>query len=137
MSAAHFAALSTNLEATREFGIEDERTFGFWDWVGGRYSIWSAIGLSLMMAIGPKQFDEFLDGAYAADRHFQKRALCRKYSGADGADWASGIAISGAFATQAILPYDNRLSRFPAYLQQLEMESNGKRVTMNGKPGDL
>ena len=129
---AHFAALSTNLEATREFGIADERTFGFWDWVGGRYSVWSAIGLSLMIAIGPKRFGEFLDGAHAADNHFRT------------ADYGSNIPVIMAllgiwyrniwgFETQAVLPYDNRLARFPAYLQQLEMESNGKRVRMDGR----
>ncbi|MGB7334343.1 MAG: glucose-6-phosphate isomerase [Salaquimonas sp.] len=129
----HFAALSTNLEATRKFGIEDERTFGFWDWVGGRYSIWSAIGLSLMIAIGPKNFDAFLQGAFEADEHFKS------------ADYEKNIPVLMAligiwhrniwgFDTQAVLPYDNRLSRFPAYLQQLDMESNGKRVMMNGKP---
>ncbi len=128
----HFAALSTNLEATRKFGIEDERTFGFWDWVGGRYSIWSAIGLSLMIAIGPKKFGEFLQGAHEVDEHFLN------------APYEKNIPVLMAligiwhrniwgYETQAVLPYDNRLSRFPAYLQQLEMESNGKRVTMNGK----
>ncbi|MCB1423783.1 MAG: glucose-6-phosphate isomerase [Nitratireductor sp.] len=129
---AHFAALSTNLVATRKFGIADERTFGFWDWVGGRYSVWSAIGLSLMMAIGPKRFGEFLDGAYEADTHFRT------------ADYGGNIPVIMAllgiwyrnvwgFETHAVLPYDNRLARFPAYLQQLEMESNGKRVMMDGR----
>ncbi len=129
----HFAALSTNLQATREFGIEDERTFGFWDWVGGRYSLWSAIGLSLMIAIGPQKFDEFLDGAYQADRHFQDEPYEKNIPVL--------MALLGIWhrnvwghATQAVLPYDNRLSRFAAYLQQLDMESNGKRVMMNGKP---
>jgi len=127
----HFAALSTNLEATRKFGIDDDRAFGFWDWVGGRYSIWSAIGLSLMLAVGPRRFDEFLDGAYLADQHFRE------------ADYAQNIPVMMAligiwhrnfwgYETHAVLPYDNRLARFPAYLQQLEMESNGKRVTMAG-----
>lgn len=129
---AHFAALSTNLEATRRFGIADERTFGFWDWVGGRYSVWSAIGLSLMIAIGPKRFGEFLGGAYEADTHFRT------------ADYGSNIPVIMAllgiwyrnvwgFETHAVLPYDNRLALFPAYLQQLEMESNGKRVRMDGR----
>ena len=129
---AHFAALSTNLEATRKFGIADERTFGFWDWVGGRYSVWSAIGLSVMIAIGPKRFGEFLDGAREADSHFRT------------ADYGANIPVIMAllgiwyrnvwgFETHAVLPYDNRLARFPAYLQQLEMESNGKRVMMDGR----
>lgn len=128
----HFAALSTNLEATRMFGIEDDRTFGFWDWVGGRYSIWSAIGLSLMIAIGPKKFNEFLQGAFEADEHFR------------AAPYEKNIPVLMAllgiwhrniwgYETHAVLPYDNRMSRFPAYLQQLEMESNGKRVSMAGK----
>ncbi|MCB1384337.1 MAG: glucose-6-phosphate isomerase [Nitratireductor sp.] len=131
----HFAALSTNLAATRKFGIGDERTFGFWDWVGGRYSVWSAIGLSVMIAIGPKRFGAFLDGAYEADCHFRT------------ADYAGNIPVVMAllgiwyrniwgFETQAVLPYDNRLARFPAYLQQLEMESNGKSVMLDGRsPG--
>lgn len=129
---AHFAALSTNLEATRKFGIDDERTFGFWDWVGGRYSIWSAIGLSLMLAIGPKRFDEFLDGAWVIDEHFR--------SAPDAGNIPVLMALIGiwhrniwGYDTHAVLPYDNRLARFPAYLQQLDMESNGKRVTMEGR----
>jgi len=128
----HFAALSTNLKGTRKFGIEDERTFGFWDWVGGRYSIWSAIGLSLMIAIGPKRFGEFLDGAYAADNHFKSASMEKNIPVlmAMLGIWNRNV---WGYASHAILPYDNRLSRFPAYLQQLDMESNGKRVAMNGK----
>ncbi len=129
----HFAALSTNLGATRNFGIADERTFGFWDWVGGRYSMWSAIGLSLMMAIGPKRFNEFLGGAHAVDRHFLDAPLEKNIPVI--------MALLGiwhrnvwGFAAHAVLPYDNRLGRFPAYLQQLDMESNGKSVTLAGKP---
>lgn len=129
----HFAALSTNLAATREFGIEDERTFGFWDWVGGRYSIWSAIGLSLMLGIGPEGFDEFLDGAYAVDEHFRQAPLERNIPVIMAllGVWYRNI---WGFASHAVLPYDNRLGRFPAYLQQLDMESNGKRVTLAGEP---
>lgn len=129
----HFAALSTNLAATRDFGIEDERTFGFWDWVGGRYSIWSAIGLSLMLAIGPEGFDEFLDGAYAVDEHFRDAPLERNIPVIMAAlgVWYRNV---WGFASHAVLPYDNRLGRFPAYLQQLDMESNGKRVTLAGEP---
>jgi glucose-6-phosphate isomerase len=129
---AHFAALSTNLAATRQFGIADERTFGFWDWVGGRYSVWSAIGLSLMIAIGPKRFGEFLAGAYAVDQHFRSAPLARNIPVV--------MALIGVWhrnvwghASHAVLPYDNRLSRFPAYLQQLDMESNGKSVMLSGK----
>ncbi len=129
----HFAALSTNLAATRDFGIEDERTFGFWDWVGGRYSIWSAIGLSLMLAIGPDEFDAFLDGAHAVDEHFRKAPLERNIPVIMGllGVWYRNV---WGFASHAVLPYDNRLGRFPAYLQQLDMESNGKRVTLAGEP---
>jgi glucose-6-phosphate isomerase len=128
----HFAALSTNLERTREFGIDDDRTFGFWDWVGGRYSVWSAIGLSVMIAIGPDHFSDFLSGAETIDNHFCDAPLAENIP--------VMMALLGiwhrnvwGFASHAVLPYDNRLARFPAYLQQLEMESNGKRVMMNGK----
>jgi glucose-6-phosphate isomerase len=128
----HFAALSTNLPATRAFGIADDRTFGFWDWVGGRYSVWSAIGLSLMIGIGPKRFTEFLAGAHSVDLHFRTAPLERNIPVI--------MALLGiwhrnvwGFATHAVLPYDNRLARFPAYLQQLDMESNGKHVTLDGK----
>ncbi|MCF6321450.1 MAG: glucose-6-phosphate isomerase [Rhizobiaceae bacterium] len=128
----HFIALSTNLEATAAFGIVKERTFGFWDWVGGRYSVWSAIGLSLMIAIGSKNYQQFLDGGRAADEHFQN------------CDMKENIPVLMAligiwhrnvwgFPTHAILPYDNRLARFPAYLQQLDMESNGKHICSDGK----
>ncbi len=130
---AHFAALSTNLAATRSFGIADERTFGFWDWVGGRYSLWSAIGLSLMIAIGPRRFGEFLGGARSVDEHFLSAPLERNIPVI--------MALIGiwhrnvwGFASHAVLPYDNRLGRFAAYLQQLDMESNGKSVTLAGKP---
>ncbi|MEM7214817.1 MAG: glucose-6-phosphate isomerase [Pseudomonadota bacterium] len=129
----HFVALSTNLEATREFGIPDERTFGFWDWVGGRCSVWSAIGLSVMMAIGSSRFEEFLSGAYEADEHFRTAPL--------GENIPAIMALLGvwhrnvcACRTYAILPYDNRMQDFPGWLQQLDMESNGKSVATDGKP---
>lgn len=130
---AHFAALSTNLEGTREFGIEDSRTFGFWDWVGGRYSLWGAIGLSIMLAVGPKNFTKILEGAQAADTHFKETTLAENVPVLMALLGVWNRNILG-FATHAVLPYDNRLSRFAAYLQQLDMESNGKRVAMNGKP---
>ncbi|MEL6504180.1 MAG: glucose-6-phosphate isomerase [Pseudomonadota bacterium] len=127
----HFAALSTALDKTAAFGIEDDRAFGFWDWVGGRYSIWSAIGLSLMLAIGPEWFEEFLGGAHAVDNHFQ--------SAPDAENVPLLMALVGlyhrnvcGYDTHAVLPYDQHLSRFPAYLQQLDMESNGKRITLDG-----
>ncbi|MFD0915842.1 glucose-6-phosphate isomerase [Pseudahrensia aquimaris] len=131
----HFAALSTALDKTAAFGIREDRAFGFWDWVGGRYSVWSAIGLSLMIAIGPQRFDEFLSGAAAADEHFFS---------ADPLDNVPVLmALVGVWhrnicghATHAVLPYDNHLARFPAYLQQLDMESNGKRITKDGAAVD-
>ncbi|MDF0599463.1 glucose-6-phosphate isomerase [Psychromarinibacter sp. C21-152] len=127
----HFAALSSNLEKTAEFGIDPARVFGFEDWVGGRYSMWGPIGLSLMLAIGPERFRAFLDGGAAMDAHFRA---------AEGADnMPLMLALVGLWhnqvcghATRAVLPYDQRLARLPAYLQQLEMESNGKSVAMDG-----
>lgn len=131
-AARHFVALSTNLEATRAFGIDDDRTFGFWDWVGGRYSVWSAIGLSLMIGIGPGNFGAFLDGAKAVDEHFLAAPLA--------CNIPVVMALVGAwhrnvwgYATHAVLPYDHRLARLPAYLQQLDMESNGKHVGVDGR----
>jgi glucose-6-phosphate isomerase len=135
-AARHFAALSTNLAATAKFGIPQDRTFGFWDWVGGRYSLWSAIGLSLMIGIGPRRFDELLDGAFQVDEHFRTAPLDRNIPVV--------MALLGiwhrnvwGYATHAVLPYDNRLARFPAYLQQLDMESNGKRVTLANRPATI
>jgi glucose-6-phosphate isomerase len=128
----HFAAISTNLEATGAFGISPDRTFAFWDWVGGRYSVWSAIGLPLMIAIGPGRFDEFLAGGAAMDRHFTTAPL---ESNLPVILALLGIWYRNAwdFPSYALLPYDNRLARFPAYLQQLDMESNGKSTTLSGK----
>ncbi|MAQ83566.1 MAG: glucose-6-phosphate isomerase [Maritimibacter sp.] len=127
----HFAALSSNLEKTADFGIDESRVFGFEDWVGGRYSMWGPIGLSLMIAVGPDDFREFLAGGAAMDDHF------RTAEGADNIPLM--LALVGIWhnqvcdhATRAVLPYDQRLSRLPAYLQQLEMESNGKSVSMDG-----
>ena len=129
--AAQFVALSTSKSRTEAFGIPAERVFGFADWVGGRYSVWGPIGLSLMIAIGADAFRAFLRGGQEMDRHFR------------AADWHENmpalLALVGiwhaqvcGYATRAVLPYDNRLGRLPAYLQQLEMESNGKRVSMDG-----
>ena len=128
---AQFAALSTAGEKTAAFGIDPANVFGFEDWVGGRYSMWGPIGLSLMLAIGPKAFDAFLRGGQAMDLHFRS------------AEWPENmpvlLALTGiwhhqvcGYATRAVLPYDQRLSRLPAYFQQLEMESNGKSVSMDG-----
>lgn len=127
----HFAAMSSANDKVAEFGITAERTFGFWDWVGGRTSIWSAIGLSLMMAIGAENFRKFLAGGQIMDDHFRSAPLDR--------NMPVLLALLGVwyrnvwgFPVYAVIPYDQRLSRFPAYLQQLDMESNGKRVRMNG-----
>lgn len=128
----HFAALSTALEKTKAFGISDDRVFGFWDWVGGRYSIWSAIGLSVMIAIGSKNFSEFLNGAHEMDEHFKNTPLEENMPVILGliGIWHTNIC---SYATRAILPYDERLSSFTSYVQQLDMESNGKRVSSDGK----
>jgi glucose-6-phosphate isomerase len=130
---AHFAAVSTALDKVADFGISAERIFGFWDWVGGRYSVWSAIGLPVMIAIGPDDFGAFLDGAHAMDRHFATAAMLENLPVLLG---LAGIWHRNAcgFPARAVLPYDQRLARLPAYLQQLDMESNGKRVTLSGDP---
>ena len=131
--AAQFVALSSAEDKTGAFGIPSERVFGFEDWVGGRYSIWGPIGLPLMLAIGPQKFSEFLQGGAVMDNHFRGAEL--------GRNMPVMLALTGLWhshacghATRAILPYDQRLARLPAYLQQLEMESNGKGVTMAGAP---
>ncbi|THV23875.1 glucose-6-phosphate isomerase [Peteryoungia ipomoeae] len=129
----HFAAVSTALDKVAAFGIDAARVFGFWDWVGGRYSIWSAIGLPLMIAIGPEHFGEFLDGAHAMDEHFRAAPFRENLPMLLGALGVYHRKVLD-YPTRAILPYDQRLSRFPAYLQQLDMESNGKSVTIDGKP---
>jgi glucose-6-phosphate isomerase len=131
----HFAALSTNLKACDAFGIREDRIFGFWDWVGGRYSVWSAIGLPVAIAVGFENFNEFLVGAYEMDKHFLSTPLERNLPVIMG---MLGVWYRNAwgFATHAVLPYDQRLSRFTAYLQQQDMESNGKSVTLEGKPVD-
>ncbi|QUS35427.1 glucose-6-phosphate isomerase [Falsirhodobacter algicola] len=130
--AKQFAAVSTAEDKTAAFGIDASRVFGFEDWVGGRYSMWGPIGLSIMLAVGPDDFDAFLAGGAAMDAHFRS------------ADWRDNLpvllALTGIwhnqvcdYATRAVLPYEQRLARLPAYLQQLEMESNGKRVSMDGR----
>jgi glucose-6-phosphate isomerase len=130
---AHVAAVSTNLEATQAFGIDDDRVFGFWDWVGGRYSVWSAIGLPVAIAIGEQRFRQFLAGAASMDQHFQQAPLEQNLPVL--------LALIGVWRrnalkmpTVAIIPYDQRLARFPAYTQQLDMESNGKRTTRDSQP---
>jgi len=132
---AHFAAVSTALDKVADFGIDQSRIFGFWDWVGGRYSIWSAIGLPLMIAIGPDAFAEFLGGAHAMDRHFAEAPMAQNLPLIMGLIGVWNRNVLG-HASRAVLPYDQRLTRLPAYLQQLDMESNGKSVTLSGDPVD-
>jgi glucose-6-phosphate isomerase len=128
----HFVAVSTNAAEVARFGIDPANMFGFWDWVGGRYSLESAIGLSLMIAIGPDQFRRMLAGAHAMDEHFRKAPFAANLPVLMGllcvwyADFFRAESV-------AILPYDQYLRRFPAYLQQLTMESNGKSVTLGGE----
>ena len=130
--AKHFVALSTNIQSVKSFGIAEENIFEFWDWVGGRYSLWSAIGLSIALAVGYENFEQLLKGAHETDVHFQT------------ADFKENIPVLMALlgiwyrnffnsATYAILPYSQYLDRFPAYLQQGDMESNGKSVDRNGE----
>ncbi|MET0935197.1 MAG: glucose-6-phosphate isomerase [Luteibacter sp.] len=127
--ARHFAALTTNVEAARAFGITT--TFGFWDWVGGRYSLWSAIGLPIALAIGADGFRGLLDGAHAMDEHFRTAPLARNLPVRLGLldVWYRNFH---KFTTRSIAPYHSALKRLPAYLQQLEMESNGKQVDLDG-----
>jgi glucose-6-phosphate isomerase len=129
----HFAAISTAIPKVRAFGIAEDRIFGFWDWVGGRYSVWSAIGLPVMIAVGEADFRAFLDGGAAMDEHFLSAPL--------DVNMPVIMALIGVwyrdemgFPTHAVIPYDQRLSRFAAHLQQLDMESNGKSVTKDGSP---
>jgi len=129
----HFVAASTNHDAMNAFGIHPEYRFGFWDWVGGRYSVWSAVGLSVALVTGMGVFRRLLAGGRVMDQHFRQAPLDENLPVllALLAVWYNNF--HGA-ETQAILPYDNRLDRFPAYLQQLQMESNGKSVRMDGRP---
>ncbi|MDD3937278.1 glucose-6-phosphate isomerase [Rhodoferax sp.] len=128
--ARHFAALTTNVAAARSFGIST--TFGFWDWVGGRYSLWSAIGLPLAIAIGAQGFRDFLAGAHAMDTHFRDAPLARNLPVRLGLldVWYRNFH---GFSSRSVAPYHSALKRYPAYLQQLEMESNGKRVDASGE----
>jgi glucose-6-phosphate isomerase len=131
--ARHFVAVSTNEAEVRKFGIDPANMFGFWDWVGGRYSMDSAIGLSTMLAVGPDGFRELLSGFRAMDEHFRSAPLDRNLPALTGLVGLWNACFLGA-DTVAVLPYDQYLKRFPAYLQQLTMESNGKRVTVAGAP---
>jgi glucose-6-phosphate isomerase len=131
--ARHFVAVSTNAAKVAEFGIDPTNMFEFWDWVGGRYSVDSAIGLSLMIAIGPTAFREFLAGFHAIDEHFRSAPLDANLPALLG---LIGVWYDNFFGaeTVAILPYSQNLGRFPAYLQQLDMESNGKSTRRDGRP---
>jgi len=133
--ARHFVAVSTNAEKVAEFGIDPENMFEFWDWVGGRYSMWSAIGLSLMIAIGPDRFGELLAGAHEMDEHFRTTPPAENLPATLAllACWYRGFLGT---QTQAVVPYAQALDKLPAYLQQLEMESNGKSVELDGSPVD-
>jgi glucose-6-phosphate isomerase len=132
----HFVAVSTNAEKVAEFGIDTDNMFGFWDWVGGRYSYESAIGLSLMVAIGPERFREMLDGFHTMDEHFRTAPWEENLPALLGLISVWYIDFFGT-RTQAVLPYSQYLARFPAYLQQLCMESNGKSVRLDGSPADV
>ncbi len=127
----HFAAVSTTIDRAVAFGIEKDRVFGFWDWVGGRYSLWSAVGLPIMIAIGHENFRDFLAGAHAMDKHFVETPLLKNIPVLMGliGFWHRIVCN---YPARAVIPYHQRLSRLPAYLQQLDMESNGKSVTLAG-----
>lgn len=131
--AAHFAAVSTKLDKVAAFGVDSARVFGFWDWVGGRYSLWSSIGLALAIGVGPENFTAFLRGGHDIDEHFRAAPLEKNIPALMGLIGVWHRTVLGRCA-HAVIPYDQRLARFPAYLQQLDMESNGKSVTRDGAP---
>ena len=133
--AKHFVAVSTKAERVAEFGIDPANMFGFWDWVGGRYSMDSAIGLLTMVAVGPEQFGQMLAGFHAMDEHFRTAPLARNLPVLMGMLTVWYVDFFGAAST-GVMPYEQYLKRFPAYLQQLTMESNGKHVTLGGTPVD-
>ena len=130
--AKHFVAVSTNAAEVSKFGIDTANMFQFWDWVGGRYSMESAIGLSTMLAIGPEHFRAMLDGSHQMDEHFRRTPFAQNLPVLMGLMSVWYVNFFGV-QTVAILPYEQYLKRFPAYLQQLTMESNGKHVTLMGK----
>ncbi|MFP5379199.1 MAG: glucose-6-phosphate isomerase, partial [Vicinamibacteria bacterium] len=134
--AKHFVAISTNESAVREFGIAPAQMFVFWDWVGGRYSLWSSIGLPIALAAGFGRFEMLLDGACEIDEHFRTAPLDQNVPMTLGllAFWYASVL---GCESRAVLPYEQLLARLPAYLQQLDMESNGKRVTRDGDPVDV
>jgi glucose-6-phosphate isomerase len=135
--AQHFAAVSTALDRVEAFGIRSDRTFEFWDWVGGRYSLWSAIGLPVMIALGADAFERLLAGGHAMDEHFRTAPLPMNLPAILGllGFWHRDIC---SYNSRVIVPYDQRLALLPPYLQQLDMESNGKRTSLDdGSPADL
>jgi glucose-6-phosphate isomerase len=132
----HFVAISTNETAVRAFGIAPENMFVFWDWVGGRYSLWSSIGLPIALAVGYGHFEQLLDGAHEMDEHFRTAPIEHNAPIVLGVLGVWYASVLGA-ESHAVLPYEQRLQRLPAYLQQLEMESNGKRVDRNGRVVDF
>lgn len=131
--AHHFAAVSTALDLVANFGIQQDRVFGFWDWVGGRYSVWGAIGLPVMIAVGTENFRAFLSGGHEMDAHFLNTPLEKNLPMLLGLMGYWHRVVCG-YPARAVIPYDQRLSRLPAYLQQLDMESNGKSVTVESAP---
>jgi len=131
--AKHFVAISTNQKAVAEFGIDTEHMFEFWDWVGGRYSLWSAIGLPIMLYLGEENFIELLEGAHLMDQHFRNAPLSRNLPALMGLIGIWYINFYGG-GSHVIAPYDQHLHRLPKYIQQLDMESNGKQVQMDGTP---
>ncbi|MGH9204334.1 MAG: glucose-6-phosphate isomerase, partial [Vicinamibacterales bacterium] len=130
--ARHFVAVSTNEREVRRFGIDPANMFVFWDWVGGRYSLWSSIGLPIAIAIGFNRFEELLDGGHAMDEHFRLAPVESNIPMVLGLLGIWNVNFLGA-ESHAVLPYDHYLNRLPAYLQQLDMESNGKRVRLDGQ----
>ncbi len=133
--ARHFAAVTTNLEAAGAFGIAPENCFGFWDWVGGRYSLWSAVGLSIALALGMQTFRDLLSGAHAMDRHFRDAPPVQNLPVLMALLGVWNVNFLG-LPTQVVVPYSHRLRHLPDWLQQLEMESNGKAVDLDGRPVD-
>jgi glucose-6-phosphate isomerase len=131
--ARHFVAVSTNADAVAQFGIDTDNMFEFWDWVGGRYSLWSAIGLSLLLAVGPEHFAELLAGAHEMDEHFRTVPLAENLPATMAllSYWYRDVL---GLQTHAVVPYSEALGRLPSYLEQLEMESNGKSVRLDGSP---
>lgn len=133
---AHFIGVTANPEAARHWGLSDDRILKFWDWVGGRYSLWSAVGFSIAVALGPEAFDALLGGAAQMDEHFETAALSRNLP-----VWLGLVSIWNrdglGLPSQAVIPYTERLRLLPSFLQQLVMESNGKTARLDGRPGDL